>query len=70
MVRSETGTSKTLGQDDIGHPQLVQTFWHSFGHPAKNFGACIRCQIPGWASLLKVRHPEDPRFYQRVESLP
>jgi hypothetical protein len=23
MVKSETGTSKTLGQDDIGHPQLV-----------------------------------------------
>jgi hypothetical protein len=35
-VRSETGTSNFLGQDDISHPQLVQTFWHSFRHPAKN----------------------------------
>jgi hypothetical protein len=36
-VRSETGTSKTLGQDDIGHPQLADSFWHSFGQSAKDF---------------------------------
>ena len=34
-VRSETGTSRLLGQDDIGHPQLVHSFWHSFGRAAK-----------------------------------
>jgi hypothetical protein len=36
MVRRQTGTSN-LGQDVIGHPQLVDTFWHSFGQPAKEF---------------------------------
>jgi hypothetical protein len=36
-IRSETGTSETFWQDDIGHPQLLQTFWHSFGRPAKIF---------------------------------
>ena len=31
------GNQQNLGQDDIGHPQLVDTFWHSFGQPAKIF---------------------------------
>jgi hypothetical protein len=38
-VRRETGTRKTLGQDDMDHPQLVDSFWHSFRRLAKDFVA-------------------------------
>jgi hypothetical protein len=34
-MQRETGTSQTLGQNDIGHPQLVRIFWHRFGPAAK-----------------------------------